>query len=106
MLALLIVLALQLSLAEFHDLRAADAPALRERFRLPAHCEPRLTAMLVEGRSGRIDLFIHCSAGRARLRSASGPPPVPQPIEVSASPAPPPTVHSDAGDGPWRPGYD
>lgn len=92
MLALLIVLALRLSLAEFHDLRAADTSALRERFRLPAHCEPRLTAMLVEGRSGRIDLFIHCSAGGARLRSAS--------------PAPRPAGPSDAGDGPWRPGYD
>lgn len=106
MLALLIVLALQVPLAEFHDLRLADASSLRERFRLPAHCEPRLTAMLVEGRGGRVDLFVHCSTGGAGLPSASAPPPVPQPVVVSPSPAPRPTVPSDAGDGPWRPGYD
>lgn len=98
MVILSVALALQLSVAEFHDLRGIDARTLRDRFGLSAHCEPRITAMLAGTNRERLTVIVHCASTRPRARSEAPPSPAPR-LTV-------PPGSSNAGEGPWRPGYD
>jgi hypothetical protein len=70
--ALLLTVALNVSVEEFAELLRMNVPAIQERFNLPKDCEPRVSASQTDPSRRTILVLIECRVARRPSLRRSG----------------------------------
>ena len=58
--ALVLAVSLSMTTVEFIEIQQLPVDALRARFRLPASCEPTVTALSTDGNANRMQVAVEC----------------------------------------------